>query len=162
MTSPDEELTASSFYLRRVFICVNTLYSTDRKRIIPLLSLSVAAGLFFVIVYNQAADMNGLTNRFSLEYFIDNSTIEQMKFEKRGSCQHEDVDVEQKFVSFCSCKADRRGLNQNVIAYSLYGNFGDPQHFTRYIDPFKIILSNITQAYPGIRNHLFYVPFIIL
>ena len=99
MTSPDEKLTASSFYLRRVFICVNTLYSTDRKRIIPLLSLSVAAGLFFVIVYNQAADMNGLTNRFSLEYFIDNSTIEQMKFEKRGSCQQEDVDVEQKFVS---------------------------------------------------------------
>ena len=147
MTSPEQEI-IPTFSLRRVFICVNTFYSTDRKRIIPLLSLSIAAGLFVVIVYNRAAEVNGLTNRFSLEYFIDKPTIEQSEFEKRGPCEEEDV--EHKFVSFCSCKADRRGLNQNVIAYSLYGNFADERHFTRYVDPFKIILSNITQAYPGI------------
>ena len=55
-----------------------------------------------------------------------------------------------KFVSMCSCDADRRGFHQNVIAYSLYGNFSNPKHFSRYVDPIKAILSNISESYPGI------------
>lgn len=54
-----------------------------------------------------------------------------------------------KFVSLCSCDADKRGFHQNVIAYSLYGNFSNPKHFSRYVDPIKAILSNISESYPG-------------
>jgi hypothetical protein len=52
-------------------------------------------------------------------------------------------------TSYCSGKADGRGLKQNVISYSLYGNFSDPQHFNRYAGAISYILSNISQVYPG-------------
>jgi len=58
-------------------------------------------------------------------------------------------EAEKNFVSMCSCSADRRGLHQNVIAFSLYGNFSDANHFTRYVDPIRILLANISQVYPG-------------
>ncbi len=53
-------------------------------------------------------------------------------------------------TSFCSGKADRRGPNQDVISYSLYGNFSDPRHYNRYAGAISYILSNISQVYPGI------------
>ena len=49
-------------------------------------------------------------------------------------------------VSYCSEKADLRGPHQNVIAYSLYGNFSDPKVIERYVEPFKLILSNISRV----------------
>ena len=52
-------------------------------------------------------------------------------------------------VSYCSMKSDLRDSHQNVISYSLYGNFSDPQHYLRYAEPIKYILSNISQFYPG-------------
>lgn len=53
-------------------------------------------------------------------------------------------------MSYCSRKADRRGPKQNVISYSLYGNFSDPSHYNRYAAPLiNYILSNVTQVYPG-------------
>ena len=52
-------------------------------------------------------------------------------------------------MSYCSKEADNRGPHQNVISYSLYGNFSDPKHFVRYTGAIKYILSNITQVYPG-------------
>ena len=52
-------------------------------------------------------------------------------------------------VSYCSMESDLRGSHQNVISYSLYGNFSDPQHYLRYAEPIKYILSNISQFYPG-------------
>ena len=52
-------------------------------------------------------------------------------------------------TSYCSGKAHRRGLNQNVISYSLYGNFSDPRHYNRYAGAISYILSNISQVYPG-------------
>ena len=52
-------------------------------------------------------------------------------------------------TSYCSRKADGRGLNQNVISYSLYGNFSDPRHHNRYAGPINYILTNISQVYPG-------------
>ena len=51
--------------------------------------------------------------------------------------------------SYCSLEADRSGPHQNVIAYSLYGDFSDPNHYARYAEPIKYILSNISQVYPG-------------
>ena len=54
-------------------------------------------------------------------------------------------------VSYCSLQADQRGPHQNVISYSLYGNFSDPKHFKRYAEPIKFILANISQFYPGIN-----------
>lgn len=50
---------------------------------------------------------------------------------------------------YCSEEADRRGPYQSVIAYSLYGNFSNPDHFKRYAEPIKFILSNISQFFPG-------------
>jgi hypothetical protein len=55
-------------------------------------------------------------------------------------------------TSYCNGKADRRGLNQNVISYSLYGNFSDPRHYNRYAGAINYILSNISQVYPGKPN----------
>ena len=52
-------------------------------------------------------------------------------------------------ISYCSEEADSRGPHQNVISYSLYGNFSDPKHFNRYTGAIKYILSNISQVYPG-------------
>jgi len=136
---------------RRVYHIFSAIYSTDRKRIIPFLSLSIAAGLLVVLVHNRAVNVNGLASmRFSLvPSSYDVFPIEQPQFLKQGPCQQ---GSEEKFVSYCSCEADRRGLNQNVIAYSLYGNFSNPRHFARYADPFKIILANISQYYPGSKG----------
>ena len=53
-------------------------------------------------------------------------------------------------VSYCSGKADRRGLHQNVISYSLYGNFSDLRHYNRYAGAINYLLSNISQVYPGV------------
>ena len=55
----------------------------------------------------------------------------------------------QNFSSLCSCESDNRGFNQNVIAFSLYGNFSDPRHYERYVNPMKSILETINQVYPG-------------
>ena len=53
-------------------------------------------------------------------------------------------------MSYCSGKADRRGLHQNVISYSLYGNFSDLRHYNRYAGAINYLLSNISQVYPGV------------
>ena len=113
--------------------------------------LPVRLSFSFTIEHNRAANVNGLASiRFSLvPSSYDVFPIEQPQFLKQGPCQQES---EEKFVSYCSCDADRRGLNQNVIAYSLYGNFSNPRHFARYADPFKIILANISQSYPGSKG----------
>ena len=59
------------------------------------------------------------------------------------------IKSDDQMVSYCSLEADRRGSNQNVIAYSLYGNFSDPKHFERYAEPIKFILPKMKQFYPG-------------
>jgi hypothetical protein len=70
-----------------------------------------------------------------------------------GHLFHRDLMVESDYsdpvMSYCSKKADSRGPHQNVIAYSLYGNFSDPKHFVRYTGAIKYILSNISQVYSG-------------
>ena len=64
-------------------------------------------------------------------------------------------------TSYCSGKADRRGPNQNVISYSLYGNFSDPRHYNRYAGAISYVLSNISQVYPGV-NYDFTIQFFIV
>ena len=139
-------------YLKRFWVSSTIAHFSvsDYKRIFPFLSLSVSVGLFVAIVYSRATEVNEfVVNRITAQqqggpaFVID--PIHQLNYQPENK---EDED-EQNFVSYCSHKADRRGLNQNVIAYSLYGNFSNENHFTRYADPLKIILSNISQVYPG-------------
>jgi hypothetical protein len=49
----------------------------------------------------------------------------------------------------CSLSADRRGDKQNVISYSIYGNFSQSRVYNRYLKPFKETVVNIPHAYPG-------------
>lgn len=49
------------------------------------------------------------------------------------------------------CKTDLlRGHHQNVIGYSLYGNWSDPEHYARYIAPMALVIQQTSQFYPGI------------
>ena len=133
-------------YLKRCWIDSYAFLSANdnHKRIFSLLCLIVSVGLFVTIVYSHAIEVNSLANGFSLKSFVEPIQRSNLNLQPKSA-----ADEENKFVSYCSYEADRRGLNQNVIAFSLYGNFSDERHFTRYIDPFKIILSNISQVYPG-------------
>ena len=55
-----------------------------------------------------------------------------------------------QFRSYCSLEADNP--HQNVIAYSLYGDFSDAKILARYVDPFlRNTIANISSAYPGKR-----------
>ena len=139
-------------YLKRFWVSSIAHFSvSDYKRTFLFLSLTITVGLFVAIVYSRATQVNEfVVNRIAAHHQQDEDSFviepsQQLNFQRENK---EDED-EQNFVSYCSYKADRRGLNQNVIAYSLYGNFSNENHFTRYADPLKIILSNISQVYPG-------------
>jgi hypothetical protein len=71
-----------------------------------------------------------------------------------SNISHRDLMAESDPVmySYCSKEADNRGPHQNVISYSLYGNFSDPQHYARYTGLIKHILFNISQVYSGDYN----------
>ena len=57
--------------------------------------------------------------------------------------------VNNRFASMCSSKSDKRGLHQNVIAFSVYGNFSQPNQYARYVEPIKNTIENISRLYPG-------------
>lgn len=93
-----------------------------------------------------------LTSIFIIGILLITTTYSNNDEQLAPTYRHEEdcqLEAEKNFVSMCSCKADRRGLHQNVIAFSLYGNFSDAKHFTRYVDPIRILLANISQVYPG-------------
>ncbi len=72
------------------------------------------------------------------------------KFNHRMSMtQQEDCFSEALAISTCSCRADRRGLRQRVMAFSLYGNLSDPEMRSRYVDPLMITINRVRQVYPG-------------
>ena len=100
----------------------------NKKQIIAISSLIIVICILFIIIHQPS--FNG-----GWKSVIPYST----KSEQDNA----------PFVSFCSREADRRGLRQNVIAYSLYGDFSNPKVFARYVDPLKLILANISQAFPG-------------
>lgn len=62
----------------------------------------------------------------------------------------DDIKFGDPVVSYCSGEADYYGPNQNVISYSLYGDFSNARHYARYAEPIKYILPNISQVYPGL------------
>ncbi len=55
-----------------------------------------------------------------------------------------------KFKSTCSMAADRRGLHQSVIGYSIYGNFSDSNFYGQYLSLLSETLRTIPIRYPGI------------
>ena len=134
-------------YLKHCWTDSYAFLSTNdnHKRIFSLLCLIVSVGLFITIVYSRVIEVNNLANGFLLKSFVEPIQHQSNLNLQRKSAEEQN----NKFVSYCSYEADRRGLNQNVISFSLYGNFSNERHFTRYVDPIKIILSNISQVYPG-------------
>ena len=80
-------------------------------------------------------------NKLSVEAIVNG--------DQHRSSQICSADTKQQFASLCSCKADGRGLHQNVIAYSLYGNLSEPNIFRRYVDPIKSTLDTVKRVYPG-------------
>lgn len=59
-------------------------------------------------------------------------------------------DLDSAAQSLCSSKADERGLDQNVVSYSLYGPFIlSPRHFTRYVSRLKENAGRINKVYKG-------------
>ena len=113
--------------LRRIFI---RSQGQSRRRIIAFLTIIS----FFVFA--------SVSNRN--EYYSSDLLTLRLPFYKDHQKEPDPI------VSYCSWEADRRGPQQNVISYSLYGNFSDPKHFKRYAEPIKFILANISQFYPGI------------
>ena len=59
------------------------------------------------------------------------------------------VPVIRKTSTTCSPSADRRGDHQNVISYSIYGNFSQLSIVYRYLNPFKETVATIPNFYPG-------------
>lgn len=61
------------------------------------------------------------------------------------------VKISNQYSTNCEYTSDLiRGQHQNVIGYSLYGNWSDPEHYARYLAPMKLILQQIIELYPGI------------
>jgi len=114
------------------------------KTIIRLLAISGAVGIFVISRSHRKVEPE--IDVSAENYDARSTSAAEIVIHPSESCL---TDAEQTFVSLCSCKADNRGLHQNVIAFSLYGNFSDPKHFDRYVDPIKATLANISQVYPG-------------
>ena len=61
------------------------------------------------------------------------------------------VKISNQYPTNCDYKTDLiRGQHQNVIGYSLYGNWSDPEHYARYIAPMELVLQQNSHFYPGI------------
>lgn len=103
-----------------------------RQLIVPFSVILIVSTTTFIYVHQQSLD---IIFRHPAAVIVDVDD---------ASCPSESL-----AVSTCSCKADRRGLRQNVVAYSLYGNFSDPEIITRYVDPMKNVIDFIQKAYPG-------------
>ena len=111
----------------------------NKKRIVLVFSVVIVVGILFVITNQPSSSLDKIP--FSLFSF---NWKQKIQLGRSEVCHSKFV-----FTSVCSCEADHRGLHQNVIAYSLYGNFSDSKLFTRYVEPIQMIMANISQSYPG-------------
>ena len=120
--------------------CVLLLKLRDKKRILIFL-IAFAAITSFLIINNNNPNRFWLTDNLVVPAFHSTSSpqiIESIQNRQSPS-----------FVSYCSLEADKRGPHQNVIAFSLYGDFSNSTYATRYLDPFKMTIQNISQVYPS-------------
>ena len=115
-------------------------------RALPFLSLVSVIVLFYYVGILKPSPCYWLER--SSEFFIRHQFKQNIT--NTTTTVESQFGIGDKVVSMCSSKADERGFHQNVIAYSLYGNISDPKVFSRYVDPIKSILVNISQSYPGI------------
>ena len=53
------------------------------------------------------------------------------------------------FKTTCSQDADRRGSNQKVFSFSLFGNFLEANMSRRYLKPLEVIAAEINNYFPG-------------
>ncbi len=133
-----------------------------RQLIVPISVILVVCTTGFIYVHQQAVDIISSSSASDfvviptapLSAAICSSNPETAILVDKPITTTDDVDdascpSESLAISTCSCKADRRGLRQNVVAYSLYGNFSDPEIIARYVDPMKNVIDFIRRAYPG-------------
>jgi hypothetical protein len=59
-------------------------------------------------------------------------------------------------INLYSHAADRRGPNQKIVTYSLYGNFSREDHVTKYVIPFGETLKSVPSIYPVINQYEYY------
>ena len=52
-------------------------------------------------------------------------------------------------ISTCGCRGDRRGHHQNIVGFSLYGNFSDKGTHDRYIEAMENVADQVRLVYPG-------------
>jgi len=64
--------------------------------------------------------------------------------------ENKECSIDPLLSLLCSCKADNRGLHQNVVAYSLYGPFDtNPYHFAKYYSSMQANVERIQNVYKG-------------
>ena len=133
------------------------------RRVLILLTAFIVAVLVKTSVYNKEIQnltmVNGDLIMAASSPLLGESATQQEEEEEEE--EMDDYGGEYRFESYCSWGADSRGPHQKVIAYSLYGDFTDSTIFTRYVEPLKMILQNITKVYPGI-NLVPYVKMIVV
>lgn len=56
------------------------------------------------------------------------------------------------YVSVCSGRADKRGPNQKIVSYSIYGNFSNPGVVNRYLKPLIETVNQVSAIYPGMNK----------
>jgi hypothetical protein len=116
---------------RRFFLCRPRLNCREVLGVLAILSYFVFPAVYFNEKSNFREIMSQRLVLFKRPYQIESDG---------------------QMVSYCSLEADRRGPNQNVISYSLYGNFSDPDHFKKYAQSIELILPKIKQFYPGYHH----------
>jgi hypothetical protein len=102
----------------------------------------VAFFLFFfsILIYQRIAHYSQDEKR--KEFYLNHSGDHHLQFVTSGL-------TATSFNTTCSLTADRRGPNQKVIGYSIFGNLSHPNVFHQYLKPFLKTLEEIPLRYPG-------------
>ena len=130
----------------KMFFILSKKMDRQSRRVLLLLSALIAVFLVKTLVLNKEIKNITMVNG---NLILSSGSLHAYSANQRGE-KKADHDGGYRFQSYCSSSADRRGPHQKVIAYSLYGDFTDSTIFTRYVEPLKMILQNITKVYPGI------------
>ena len=114
-----------------------------RRNLIVSILLCISINYFMTL--KRSKNLLGLTDNLAVfPVYPALHSSSPLKIESTGNLEFP------SFVSYCSSKADSRGAHQNVIAFSFYGDFSNSTFVIRYLEPLKMSLQNISQAYPSI------------